>query len=336
MRNTLFVILLLVIVTGLSGCINSSDYLPVDAANNEAVLVMIPSGATAKSIGALLEDQKLIRSADAFVQKVKDLDAQADLKAGQYKLSGSMSTEEIVKALSGGEVYAETFKIAIPEGFEVVQIVDRLLQDGRIDETLFYNELKSGAFDYKFLTEEDAKTNLEGFLFPATYTFKVGATEHEIIDAMLKKFDTVFNEADYAQADALGLSVRQIITMASIVEREAKLDSERPTVAGVFYNRLKIKMPLQSCATVQYILGERKEVLSFNDIAIDNPYNTYKFYGLPPAPIASPGEPSIKAALYPEKTEYFYFVTTNLGDGSHYFSKTLKEHEAAILKSKQN
>jgi UPF0755 protein len=134
----------------------------------------------------------------------------------------------------------------------------------------------------------------------------------------------------------LGLTVREVITMASIVEREARVHDERPIVAGVFYNRIQTKMALQSCATVQYILGERKEVLSNADIAIDNPYNTYKYPGLPPAPIASPGELSIKAALYPADTEYFYFVTTNLGDGSHYFSKTYDEHLQAIERSKQN
>jgi UPF0755 protein len=336
LKNKLLILLLIATALILSGCISQDDYLPVDPNDTVTVVVEIPSGSTAKSIGALLEGQGLIRSADAFVQKVKDMNAQSDLKAGKYKLSKALSTEEIVNSLTGGNIYVEGFKLVVPEGYEVVQIVARLVQDGRIDEAKFYEELKTGDFDYKFLTPADRETNLEGFLYPATYTFKVGATEHDIIDAMLKKFNTVFKEDYYTQAETLGLTVREVITMASIVEREAKLDTERPTVAGVFYNRLDIRMPLQSCATVQYILGERKEVLSYADIAIDNPYNTYKFAGLPPAPIASPGEPSIKAALYPEDTEYFYFVTTNLGDGSHYFSKTLKEHEAAIQKSKLN
>jgi len=336
MKKYLNLLLIIVAVLVFTGCVSEADYTAVDPAATDTVIMEIPSGSTAKSIGALLESEGLIRSADAFVKKVKDMDAAAALQAGQYQFSKAMSVEDVVKVVSGGEVYRNTFKVVVPEGFEVVQIAERLSADGHIDKDLFYKELQTGDFDYKFLSPEDRETNLEGFLFPATYTFDVGTSEHDIIDAMLKKFDEVFKDEYYTQAESLGLSVREVITMASIVEREARVHDERPIVAGVFYNRIKTKMALQSCATVQYILGERKEVLSNADIAIDNPYNTYKYPGLPPAPIASPGERSIKAALYPADTENFYFVTTNLGDGSHYFSKTYDEHLQAIERSKQN
>lgn len=336
MKKYLNLLLIIVAVLVFTGCVSEADYTAVDPAATDTVILEIPSGSTAKSIGALLESEGLIRSADAFVKKVKDMDAAAALQAGQYQFSKAMSVEDVVKVVSGGEVYRNTFKVVVPEGFEVVQIAERLSADGHIDKDLFYKELQTGDFDYKFLSPEDRETNLEGFLFPATYTFDVGTSEHDIIDAMLKKFDEVFKDEYYTQAESLGLSVREVITMASIVEREARVHDERPIVAGVFYNRIKTKMALQSCATVQYILGERKEVLSNADIAIDNPYNTYKYPGLPPAPIASPGERSIKAALYPADTEYFYFVTTNLGDGSHYFSKTYDEHLQAVERSKQN
>lgn len=336
MNKYLNLLLIIIAVLVFTGCVSEADYTAVDPAATDTVILEIPSGSTAKSIGALLESEGLIRSADAFVKKVKDMDAAAALQAGQYQFSKAMSVEDVVKVVSGGEVYRNTFKVVVPEGFEVVQIAERLSADGHIDKDLFYKELQTGDFDYKFLSPEDRETNLEGFLFPATYTFDVGTSEHDIIDAMLKKFDEVFKDEYYTQAESLGLSVREVITMASIVEREARVHDERPIVAGVFYNRIKTKMALQSCATVQYILGERKEVLSNADIAIDNPYNTYKYPGLPPAPIASPGERSIKAALYPADTEYFYFVTTNLGDGSHYFSKTYDEHLQAVERSKQN
>jgi UPF0755 protein len=336
MKKYLNLLLLIIAMLVFTGCVSEQDFTAVDPSATDAVIIEIPSGSTAKSIGALLESEGLIRSADAFVKKVKDMDAAAALQAGQYQFSKAMSVEEVVKVVSGGEVYRNTFKVVVPEGFEVVQIAERLSADGHIDKDLFYKELRTGDFDYKFLSPEDRDTNLEGFLFPATYTFDVGTSEHDIIDAMLKKFDEVFKAEYYTQAESLGLTVREVITMASIVEREARVHDERPIVAGVFYNRIQTKMALQSCATVQYILGERKEVLSNADIAIDNPYNTYKYPGLPPAPIASPGELSIKAALYPADTEYFYFVTTNLGDGSHYFSKTYDEHLQAIERSKQN
>jgi len=336
MKKYLNLLLLIIAMLVFTGCVSEQDFTAVDPSATDAVIIEIPSGSTAKSIGALLESEGLIRSADAFVKKVKDMDAAAALQAGQYQFSKAMSVEDVVKVVSGGEVYRNTFKVVVPEGFEVVQIAERLSADGHIDKDLFYKELQTGDFDYKFLSPEDRDTNLEGFLFPATYTFDVGTSEHDIIDAMLKKFDEVFKAEYYTQAESLGLTVREVITMASIVEREARVHDERPIVAGVFYNRIRTKMALQSCATVQYILGERKEVLSNADIAIDNPYNTYKYPGLPPAPIASPGELSIKAALYPADTEYFYFVTTNLGDGSHYFSKTYDEHLQAIERSKLN
>lgn len=332
----LLVGLMVLVLLTLTGCVSQEDFKAVDPSSTEAVLVEIPSGSTAKSIGSKLESEGLIRSAEAFVKAVKDLDAASRLQAGKYQLSKAMSAEDVVRVLAGGEVYRNTFKVVIPEGFEVVQIAQRLKETGHVDEARFFEALKNEDFDYRFLSPEDRETNLEGFLFPATYTFEVGTSEEEIIRAMLNKFDEVFKSEYYTQAEALGLTVRQVITMASIVEREARVHEERPVVAGVFYNRIETQMPLQSCATVQFILGERKEVLSNADIAIDSPYNTYKFAGLPPGPIASPGERSIKAALYPEDTPYFYFVTTNLGDGSHYFSKTYQEHLQAIERSKKN
>lgn len=328
--------LLLIVLFSLTGCVSEQDFTAMDPASTEMTLVEIPSGATAKSIGTMLEEAGLIRSAEAFVSKVKALDAASALQAGKYQLSKAMTAEEVVKVLAGGAVFRNEFKVTIPEGFEVVQIIERLGAAGHVNPDTFLSELKVGDFDYAFLSPEDRETNLEGFLFPATYTFEVGTSEHEIIDAMLQKFDEVFKPEYYDRAKELGMTVREIVTLASIVEREAMVHDERPVVAGVFYNRLETRMALQSCATVQYILGERKPVLSNADIAIESPYNTYKFPGLPPAPIASPGELSIKAALYPEDTEFFYFVTTNLGDGSHYFSKTYEEHLEAIERSKQN
>jgi peptidoglycan lytic transglycosylase G len=141
---------------------------------------------------------------------------------------------------------------------------------------------------------------------------------------MLNRFDQIFKDEYYDRVNNLGMSVNEVITLASIIEREAKVEKERPFVSSVFYNRIKSGMLLQSCATVQYVLGERKEKLTYQDIAIDSPYNTYKFEGLPPKPIASPGKPSIEAALYPAESEYLFFVVSK--NGEHHFSKTYEEH----------
>lgn len=336
MNRKLWIALFVSFSLFLTACgVSESDYAPKDSNNAEEVVLEIPSGSTTKSIGALLLEKGIITSDKAFVQKVKDLDVAADLKAGKYAFSPAMNVEEIVTAIAEGKVYSERVKVVIPEGYEVRQIIDRLSEAGLIEQGAFEDELVNGEFDYAFLNQVDRSHRLEGFLFPATYQFAKDATEHDIINQMLKAFDKNFESAYYDQAKSLNMSVQEVVTLASIIERETKKPEELNIVSSVFHNRLKLPMRLQSCATVQYILGERKEVLSIKDTQIKSPYNTYQNDGLPPAPIASPGKAAIEAALSPANTEYLYFVTTNNGDGSHYFSKTLQEHNAAIQKSKK-
>jgi UPF0755 protein len=230
-----------------------------------------------------------------------------------------MSMEEIMKILIAGK--AETVRFTIPEGYDIKRTTEKLAGEGLINADVFAKEIESGQFDYRFLTDAPVGPNrLEGFLFPETYEIFANANEHDIIDKMLYQFDKVFTDEYYKRAEELGMSVREVITLASIIEREARVPEDRPIIASVFYNRMKIDMPLQSCATVQYILGEQKAVLSIKDTKIESPYNTYLHTGLPPGPIASPGADSIKAALYPAETDYLYFLAK--GDGSHAFSST--------------
>ncbi|HOQ00530.1 MAG TPA: endolytic transglycosylase MltG [Acetivibrio clariflavus] len=191
-------------------------------------------------------------------------------------------------------------------------------------------------FDYDFIAQIPERENrLEGYLFPDTYFFDPLSSDREIITKFLDNFDMKFKLDYYARAKELNMTVDEIITLASIIEKETALPEEKPIISSVFHNRLKSKDPslrkLQTDATIQYILfkrdGKIKEKLTEADTKIDDPYNTYLYEGLPPGPICSPGLASIEAALYPEKTDYYYFVAK--GDGSHYFSKTLSEHEAA-------
>ena len=147
---------------------------------------------------------------------------------------------------------------------------------------------------------------------------------------MLSRFDEVFEASYYARAEELDMSIDEVVTLASIIEREARVKEEFPIVSSVFHNRLKVNMLLQSCATVQFILQERKPVLSFDDIAIISPYNTYMNTGLTPSPIASPGALAIESALYPEETKYLFFVTKETNDGSHYFNETLEGHNRDV------
>jgi UPF0755 protein len=218
-----------------------------------------------------------------------------------------------------------TTRFTIPEGYDIARTIDVLESKGLINRETFLKEIAEGQFDYWFLEDApEGENRLEGYLYPETYEIFTNATEYDIINKMLSQFGKLFTEEDYQRAQELGMTINQVITLASIIEREAVVSVDRPIISGVFYNRLKIGMPLQSCATVQYILGEQKPVLSTADTQIESPYNTYIISGLPPAPICSPGIESINAALWPTETDYLYFLAK--GDGSHVFSITYQEH----------
>lgn len=327
-RHLLLLVLLLVVL--ITGCgIKASLVEPVSPNSTESVLFTVPSGASTTKIASLLKEQNLIKSENGFKFLSKDLGSDGKMKAGDYMLGPAMSGQEIIEKLVAGDIYIETVTFTIPEGYEIRHIVDALEEEQLIDREAFYLALSQDTFENAFLKDVDRQYNLEGYLFPDTYEIKVGASEHEIIQLMLNRFDRFLTDAVEMRMTELGLNLNDFVTMASIVEREAQLESERGKVASVFYNRIEKNMLFQSCATVQYVLGERKDVLTYDDIAIDSLYNTYKHMGLTPSPIANPGEASLMAALYPEDTDYLYFRRSVKNDGSQVFSKTLKEHEAA-------
>lgn len=295
---------------------------PVQPGSKDYVTVTIPTGTGTEGIANILDENNIIDNTGVFKLLSKSKGYDGKFKAGQYSLSPGMSMEEIMKALIAGK--AETVRFTIPEGYDIKRTTAKLSEDGLINADAFAKEIETGQFDYEFLKDAPAGPDrLEGFLFPETYEIFANANEHDIIDKMLYQFNKVFTKEYYARAEELGMSVRDVITLASIIEREARVPEDRPVIASVFYNRLKINMPLQSCATVQYILGEQKPVLSIKDTKIESPYNTYLHPGLPPGPIASPGADSIKAALYPADTDYLYFLAK--GDGSHAFSSTYEQ-----------
>jgi conserved hypothetical protein, YceG family len=328
----LLLVLTLSLVSGCAGVLEKYNS-PVDPEDTATVMYTVPSGATTTSIGKDLAEIELIQNANAFKAKAKQMEVDGQMKAGDYMLSKSMSTEEIITKLVNGDIYVETETFTIPEGYEVRQIVDKLEAAGFIDREKFLDVLQNTEFDYAFLEGVDRSYLLEGYLFPDTYTLKAGATEVQIVDRMLERFDEIFTDEYYERAKELDMTVDQVITLASVIEREARVEEEFPIVSSVFHNRIDIGMMLQSCATVQFILKERKDVLSFDDIAIDSPYNTYINAGLTPSPIASPGELAIHSALYPADTNYLYFVTKETNDGSHYFNETLEGHNRDAARS---
>lgn len=308
-----------------------SELEPLDIYNLETKNVSIKKGWTTYSIAEYLASENIIKSNKAFLLYTLSLNKDVSLQAGEYRLSPSMTADEILEILSKGKIFVDTVRVTIPEGYELAQIKEKLVAVGIADRDKLEEALEKD-YDYWFLKELDRTENrLEGYLFPDTYEIPRSYSEEDIVNRMLRRFEQIFNEQHRQKAKELGMTIDQVVTLASIVEREAVLDSERATISGVFHNRMNIGMLLQSCATVQYIIGERKPILTFDDIAIESPYNTYVNSGLPPGPIASPGAASINAALNPEKTDYLYFVAKK--DGGHTFSKTLEEHERAAKKN---
>lgn len=326
---------MVVLFTGIGGGLFDKS---VNGQTTETKIIEIPKGATTGSIASLLHDEGMIKSEFAFKKVSKSLGADGKMKAGRYEISTAMKPSEMIGIFNKGKSVFEGIKVTIPEGYNNRQIIQTFIENGLGTEEGF-KEALAQRYDYPALVGVDQKFGYEGFLYPDTYYVNKNTTEKQIVDMMLKRFNEIFKPEYLERLKTLDLvegDINRFISMAAVVEREAKKDEERAKIAGVFYNRLKIDMLLQSCASVQYILNEPKAVLTFKDIAIESPYNTYIHKGLPPSPIASPGEASIKAALYPESHDYLYFVVTNLGDGGHYFGKTGAEHEANIKKSNQN
>jgi UPF0755 protein len=323
-KKMVFLFLMVIILFGCKFYFDMQSR-PVNINDSEKIFVEIPPGSSSSKIAGILKENKLIKSKIIFQFLSKKAGADGKMKAGNYSLSPAMSTEDIINILIKGDTINNSVKITIPEGFELDQIIARLEKHGLIDKGKFIQIANYQDFDYPFLKDVPKGENrLEGYLFPDTYLIPQNAKEEDIIIKMLDRFQEIFKEEYYERAKELNMSVHEIVVLASIIEREAKLDEERPVISSVFHNRIQKGMPLQSCATVQYILGERKAVLSTKDTQIDSPYNTYKYSGLPPNPIASPGESSIRAALYPEETDYLYFVANK--EGNHIFSRTFQEH----------
>lgn len=288
--------------------------------------IIIPKGSNLRAVSSILEKEKLIKDSLVFELYCKLNDKSEGIKAGKYSIKTSMGVPEIIEVISNSSnAIVDTIKFTIPEGYNLKQIVDKINNLGVVSPESIQAALKADKYDYEFLEQIPERENrLEGYLFPDTYEIYRDTTAEAVIKKLLGRFDDVFTEEFRKRAEELNMSIDQVVILASIIEREARLDKERKTISGVFHNRLKKKMLLQSCATVQYLLKEPKEELLYEDLEIDSPYNTYKYAGLPPGPIASPGLAAIEATLYPEDTDLLYFFA--LDDGSHIFTKTYDEH----------
>lgn len=296
---------------------------PINVGPSPEITVNIPFGSSARQIASILKQHDLIRNKTAFLLHLRISGKDGRLRAGEYALSQSDSVQGMAEKIVLGQII--TYSFTIPEGYTIEQMATYLAERGFVNKEEFLSIAANGGFDYWFLEESSkAYVRLEGFLFPDTYRVSKGYTEKQIIDIMLRRFGQVFSEEYQARADSLGLTVNQVVTLASIIEKETGLDEERHIVSGVFHNRLGKNWRLESCATIQYLLEEPKPRLTMKDLAIDSLYNTYKNQGLPPGPIASPGKAAIEAALNPAQVYYMFFLVRP--DGSHVFAETLAEH----------
>ena len=286
---------------------------------------VIPEGTGAYAVVDMLKEEGFIKSKFFMKMEIKRTDSAGKIRSGSVDLSSKMSYSEILEGLKNA---TSSIKVTIPEGFELDSIVKLFSESTGIPEKEFWRELEWGEFVYPFITAQlpRGKYRLEGYVFPETYFIDKSMTAHQIIDMCLAQFNKVFTVEMKAKADQLGYSVHEIVTLASIIEKEGSSDLDK--ISSVFHNRLKSSEfnKLESCATVIYVTKQPRDRLTYQDIQVDSPYNTYLNNGLPPGPIASPGEKALVAAVNPADTDYFYFSATE--GGKNTFSKTYDEHLA--------
>lgn len=304
-------------------CIGMALFLtyPAEKGGQNQVLV-VKEGWTLREVAQELKGRGIISNKTLFMFWAGVKGYGRSLRAGEYRLASSMPPVRILEKLARGEII--THAVTIPEGFTKDQIGDLLGQKGIVDRRAFLR-----LTDSKEVVESYGLSSptLEGYLYPDTYHFGRRISARTAVDAMVKRFQEIV-EPLKGRIKEVGMSLEEVMTLASIVEKETGQGTERPLIASVFLNRLKKRMRLASDPTVIYGITDFNGNLTRKDLEAKTPYNTYVNYGLPPGPIANPGLASIKAVLYPAHTDYLYFVSKN--DGSHQFSKTLTEHNRAV------
>ena len=328
---SLLVLLLFAALTVAAGVLYTIELLGAVSGNPKAppVLVTIPPGKSARQIGEILVRKHLIRSPLSFVFASRLDHLSGEMHAGRYALSPAMPPRQIAALMALGETASNV--LTVPEGFTVRQIARRLANAGLVNEAQFLTLATTQGKTFSVSGWTPPNASLEGYLFPDTYTIPKGATPREIIQQMLQNFHARVVVPDGKAAAHAPGGLAGTITLASLVEREAEVNSDRPLIAAVYRNRLALGMRLQCDATVQYALPVHKARLFYGDLRVNSPYNTYKYAGLPPTPIACPGLPSIDAALHPAPVDYLYYVAGP--DGKHHvFSRTLAGQDAAIAR----
>jgi len=324
MKKYLIFILIILILFGVF--IWQSVFSPVNLSGRE-VIFSIEKGESSKEISVNLEKEGLIRWGPAFRAYVYIKGVSKKLQAGTYQFSTKMNIPAIVNKFIEGDVIK--IKVTIPEGFDLKQIKDELSQSWQ-RTVLCQFPAEDFKTEFDFLSDVPKDASLEGFLFPDTYYFLLEANCDEITRKFLTNFDKKITADLREEIKRQRKTIFEIITAASLIEKEVKTKEDKEIVSGVLWKRLKIGMPLQVDATISYITGKKTTEISINETKIDSPYNTYKYRGLPAGPICNPGIESIGASLYPKDSDYLYYLS--IPDGRTIFSKTLEEHNIAKAK----
>jgi UPF0755 protein len=290
------------------------------------VIVEVAPGSGLKQVASRLAEQGLIKSTRAFQALAYLKRVQNQIQVGEFELTPAMSAGEVLSRLTRG--HSIQHAITIPEGHRITEIAAALEAKGLADRTSFLHLTQDPEVIDSYSLDV---TSLEGYLFPETYHFSKFTSERTILNVMVATFkERVMQPEVLDRTRAMGLTLHQAVTLASLIEKETGVDEERPLISSVFHNRLKIDMKLQTDPTVIYALEDFDGNLRKKDLGIDSPYNTYRYPGLPPGPIANPGLKSILAALSPAESDYLFFVSRQ--DGSHQFSTNLPDHNRAVMK----
>ncbi len=321
MRRTL---LLALVLAGLAAVVAVTLRLLTAPLPPPGAVLVVREGDTLAAVAARLERAGVIRSALLFRLRARVAGRDRQLQPGEYRFAEPLDTHQLLELLASGGPRRE---VTIPEGFTVRDVAALLERDGYGSGASFLCVAEDPEF---FLAAGVPGPQLEGFLFPDTYRLTPVMSPSEILALMVRRFHERFDAERYRRAAARGMTVNEVLTLASIVEKESALASERPVIAGVFYNRLHAGMPLQSDPTVIYAIPNFNGDLTRADLVRPSAYNTYVVAGLPPGPIANPGLAAIDAVLAPAETPYLYFVSKN--DGSHVFAATLAEHNRNVAR----
>ncbi len=303
-------------LTGFLAWVFLSPIVQGDSGRHE---LTIKSGTAFSQIVAQMRNAGIVADDIRLPLAARLLRLENSLKAGRYQLDSGLASYSLLQVLASGRVVTE--RHTIPEGLQARQIAGRLARSLEIDSTAFVALVQDEAFARELGIPAPS---LEGFLFPETYTFQWGTTARQAIKTMVGEFKRQFNDSLQTLVRQRGHELLDVVTLASIIEGEAVVDQERDTISAVYHNRLRKGMLLQADPTIQYVVPDGPRRLLNKDLEIDSPYNTYKYTGLPPGPINSPGLASLLASINPAKVDYIYFVAA--GDGSHNFSRTLREH----------